>query len=155
MLYECSDCFTISLLIMKRGLALLSLLLVFNASAQIEVSSKKQETVFCTNMGLHCINKVTVDTVTTYWVSFRDAAYKHIEVYKSLEFANKEDLMMFYVYIVSTINGEDSIIISFNDQTVGINYEMGLVRVTFQEGHFFVNNKQALKCIDALKNHNN
>jgi hypothetical protein len=93
--------------------------------------------------------------VATYWVSFRDAAYKHIEVYKSLEFSNKEDLMMFYVYIVSTINGEDSIIISFNDQSVGINYEMGLVRVTFQEGHFFVNKKQALKCIDEIKNHNN
>ncbi len=98
MLYECSDCFTISLLIMKRGLALLSLLLVFNASAQIEVSSKKQETVFCTNMGLHCINKVTVDTVTTYWVSFRDAAYKHIEVYKSLEFSNKELLTLTRVH---------------------------------------------------------
>ena len=140
---------------MKRGLALLSLLWMFNASAQIEVSSKKQETIYCTNMGLHCINKVTVDTVSTYWLSFRDAAYKHIEVHKSLMFSNKQDLMMFYTYIVSGINGEESQVLSFNDQTVGLNYEMGLIRVTFEEGYFFVNNKQALKCIDALKNHNN
>ena len=140
---------------MKKGLALLSLLWMFNTSAQIEVSSKKQETIYCTNMGLHCINKVTVDTVSTYWLSFRDAAYKHIEVHKSLMFTNKEDLMMFYTYIVSGINGEESQILSFNDQTVGLNFEMGLIRVTFQEGYFFVNKKQALKCIDELKNHNN
>ena len=90
---------------MKRGLALLSLLLMFNASAQIEVSSKKQETVYCTSLGLHCINKVTIDTVSTYWFSFHDSAYKHIEVTKSLMFSNKEDIMMFFVYIVGCING--------------------------------------------------
>jgi len=140
---------------MKKGLALLSLLWMFNASAQIEVSSKTQETVFCTNMGLHCIVNVTVDTVSTYWLSFRDAAYKHIEVQKNLRFSSKEDLMTFYTYIVAGISSEESQVLSFNDQTVGLNYEMGLIRVTFQEGYFFVNNKQALKCIDALKNYNN
>jgi hypothetical protein len=140
---------------MKKGLALLSLLWMFNASAQIEVSSKTQETIFCTNMGLHCIIKVTVDTTATYWLSFRDAAYKYIEVQKELKFSSKEDLMTFYTYIVAGISSEESQVLSFNDQTVGLNYEMGLIRVTFQEGYFFVNNKQALKCIDALKNHNN
>lgn len=139
---------------MKRVFGVLCLLVMFNASAQIEVSSKKQETIFCTNMGLHCINKVTVDTVETYWLSFRDAAYKHIEVQKNLMFSSKEDMLMFYTYIVSSINGEESQVLSFNDQTVGLNFEIGLVRVTFEEGYFFVNKKQALKCIDELKNHN-
>lgn len=155
MLYEYSYCFTINLLIMKRGLALLSLLWMFNASAQIEVSSKKQETVFCTNMGLHCIIKVTVNTTNTYWLSFRDASYKHIEVRKSLMFSSKEDLMTFYTYIVAGISSEESQVLSFNDQTVGLNYEMGLIKVTFEEGYFYVNNNQALKCIAALKGHNN
>lgn len=140
---------------MKRGLALLSLLWMFNASAQIEVSSKTQENIYCTNMGLHCIIKVTVDAESTYWLSFRDAAYKYIEVQKNLKFSSKEDLMTFYTYIVAGIGSEESQVLSFNDQTVGLNYEMGLIRVTFEEGYFFVNNKQALKCIDALKNHNN
>jgi len=140
---------------MKRGLALLSLLWMFNASAQIEVFSKKQETVFCTNMGLHCIVNVTVDTVSTYWLSFRDAAYKHIEVQKNLRFSSKEDLMTFYTYIVACIGGEESQVLSFNDQTVGLNYEMGLIKVTFEEGYFYVTSKQALKCIDALKSYKN
>jgi hypothetical protein len=140
---------------MKRGLALLSLLWMFNASAQIEVSSKKQETVFCTNMGLHCIVNVTVDTVSTYWLSFRDAAYKHIEVQKNLRFSSKEDLMTFYTYIVACIGSEESQVLSFNDQTVGLNYEMNLIKVTFEEGYFYVTSKQALKCIDALKSYKN
>jgi hypothetical protein len=140
---------------MKKGLALLSLLWMFNASAQIQVSNTKQETVFCTNMGLHCIINVTVDTASTYWLSFRDAAYKYIEVQKNLRFSSKEDLMTFYTYIVACISSEESQVLSFNDQTVGLNYEMGIIRVTFEEGHFFVNNKQALKCIDALKSYKN
>ena len=155
MLYEYNVCFTISLLIMKKVLIALTMLLSIEASAQIQVYEKKDQTIYCTGLALHCISKVTVDTVATYWFSFHDSAYKHIEVTKSLRFNNKEDLMMFFVYIVSTINGEDSQILLFNDQTVNIKYENSVAKVYFEEGYFFMSKKQALRCIEEIKSFNN
>jgi len=140
---------------MKKVLIALTMLVSIEASAQIQVYEKKDQTIYCTGLALHCISKVTVDTVATYWFSFHDSAYKHIEVTKSLRFNNKEDLMMFFVYIVSTINGEDSQVLLFNDQKVTINYENSVAKVYYEEGYFFMSKKQALRCIEEIKSFNN
>ena len=140
---------------MKRVLIALIMLVSIEASAQIQVYEKKDQTIYCTGLALHCISKVTVDTVATYWLSFHDSAYKHIEVTKSLRFSNKEDLMMFFVYIVDCINGQQSQILMFNDQKVGINYENAVAKVYFEEGYFFMSKKQALRCIEEIKSFNN
>ena len=138
-----------------KKLIVLFTLLAFSSQAQIQVYEKKDQTIYCTGLGLHCITKSTVDTTSTYWFSFHDSAYKYIEVSKSLSFNTKEDLMMFFVYIVGCINGEDSQVLSFNDQIVTIKFENAVAKVYYQEGYFFMSKKQALRCIEEIKNFNN
>ena len=83
---------------MKKILLLVGLTLGINVSAQIKVEDAPQsEKLYQNPLGLHAIFRtVQGDTLENYSLTFKDGQYQQINVYETVSFLSKQDIIDFF-----------------------------------------------------------